>query len=126
MKTLFLFFILCLSPSLFARQYIQCADDQNFDRFVINLDGENSTLFSTSGVHLPQEDYRLEKIFFEGQDQDFHVYATRSQDKQTVYIPGHIIGINSQLFYVNLIEQLANQKLPFSRQLACFSALYED
>lgn len=129
MKSVILLFSIVLSSSAFARQYIQCGDSTSWDGAVINLDGENSTLFMTNGVHLPDEDRieMLKDLFFESEDSTHIIYITNEGTiKETVKIPREIIGKYSNGFEVILGHLNTENGYKLEHVMYCFSAIYND
>jgi hypothetical protein len=114
--------IILLSLSAQARQYIQCSssDVYSFDGLVINLNNEQSTLFKTNGVHLPDEDreeYLLDLNFV---SKTVDVYTYETEDKVKLEVPTSVIGEYSNSFSVFL------SKGSHSKEYYCFSAIYND
>jgi hypothetical protein len=107
-----------------ARQYIQCAVSDSFDRAVINLDGENSTLFMTTGVHDPNEIRVLKKLRLDEVTTTHHFYISHDQNStETLMIPNEIIGEYASSFVVNFNHERNDYQ--FSRDMYCYSAIYE-
>jgi hypothetical protein len=130
-----LIYLLVLSCSFIqldasARQYIQCALPDTWDRAVINLDGENSTFFMTNGVHLPDEIRVLKGIELLSEDSEHTVYQTRQEDNQRygirekISIPSPFINIPANSFDVELTIQRESDGYSQRLTLDCFSALY--
>lgn len=122
----FLFAALMLvSSSAFARQYIQCAASDSWDRAVINLNGDKSTLFMTNGVHQDDEIRVLKKLFFVGNNGQDALFETRDGDvKEVVHVPANVIGKYSNYFVVVMEMSSANQNAKFA--LSCYSAIYDN
>lgn len=117
--------LLLIAGTAQARQYIQCAHYDTWDRAVINLNGDKSTLFMTSGVHNPDETRVLKKLYFVSNDGRFAAFETRQGEvKEVVYIPSSHIGIASQAFEVTMEMSSPSHKTSF--EMGCFSAIYED
>lgn len=129
MKSLIIILSIVLSSSAFARQYIQCGDRTSWDGAVINLDGENSTLFMTNGVHLPDEDRvdMLKDLFFKGESSSHAIYETNTgRIKDYVKVPLEIIGKYSSSFEVIMGHLNTENGYTRERVMYCFSALYND
>lgn len=128
MKSLLLVLAIVLSSSAFARQYIQCGDRTSWDGAVINLDGDNSTLFMTNGVHLPDEDRvdMLKDLQFEIKDATHSTFVTDGTVKDYVKVPNDVIGKYSNSFEV--IMGHLNTVTGYTREriMYCFSAIYND
>lgn len=129
MKSFFTLLILISSTQLFARQYIQCGTTNSWDGAVINLDGENSTLFMTNGVHLPDEDRVdvLKDLHFDHNSETHAVFVTDTEDVQeVVHVPLSVIGKYSQSFAVTMEHIRLSDGYSYAREMYCFSAIYED
>lgn len=128
-ETLKLIILLLLSISSFAhaRQYIQCEDANSWDHAVINLNGENSTLFLTNRVDAPDEDRIkvVKKLFFQTNTNEFAIYNTNEGTvKETVKIPLEVIGKNSSKFNVILSLLATEDNYEAQREMICFSSIY--
>lgn len=124
--SIFLITLLCSQLS-FARQYIQCADHHSWDRAVINLDGERSTLFMTNGVHLPDEVRVLKKLNLVEQNEFSVTYATNEGSIiDRVYIPLLVLNRASQSFEVDMEHINTQNNYSQTRQMGCFSSIYND
>ncbi len=114
-----------------ARQYIQCAYADTFDRMVVNLDGERSTLFLTDGVHNPDE-IRILKKLQEVQGTATHaVFQTlplNSADdvQETVTIAREFVGVANPDFDLELTMTQRSTGRSQTFEFNCFSALYEE
>lgn len=129
MKSLLVLMYLVAAQSAFARQYIQCASHNSWDRSVINLDGEKSTLFLTNGVHLPPEDQLrvLKSLYYTSADESFTYYETRDgQILEKVQIPNEVIGQYSDYFEVVMTLTMVSSGYSQDQSLSCYSAIYED
>ncbi len=127
MKIIFLLVTLLTVQIANARQYIQCADYDSWDRAVINLDGEKSTLFMTNGVHLPDEIRVLKKLNFEGQNDYAAIYATNEGPIiDRVFIPLLVLNRASQSFEVDMEHINTQNNYSQTRQMGCYSAIYND
>lgn len=128
MKIMIIFGLL-LSTSVFARQYIQCADHNNFERAVVNLDGEQSTLFMTNGVHLPDEQRVeiLKGLKQVSSNEDVTIFKTSEGNvEDTVTVPTEIIGEYSNYFKVEFTHTRIDSGYSRSREMICYSALYDN
>ena len=129
MKPIIVLFLLLSITSVFARQYIQCGVRDSFDGLVINLDGENSTIFMTNGVHLPDPDRVeiLKPISLFDITQEYHIYQTQ-EDRiiEQVKIPNDVIGKYSSNFTILMGHKRANDQYFYEREMYCYSAIYED
>lgn len=126
---LMIIFGLLLSSSAFARQYIQCADSNSFERAVINLNDNQSTLFMTNGVHLPDEQRVevLKDLNEVNTDENFTTFETNLGNVQDILkIPTAIIGEFSSYFQVELTHKRIDSGYERSRVMSCYSAIYED
>ena len=130
MKNIFIALtLITLSSSAFARQYIQCGDSNSWDGAVINLNGENSTLFMTNGVHLPDEDRvdMLKSLYFKGEDNSHAIYETdQGKIKDYVKVPLEVIGKYSSSFEVIMGHLNTDSGYTHERVMYCFSAIYND
>lgn len=129
MKLSILLILLVISAPAMARQYIQCGVTNSWDGAVINLDGDNSTLFMTNGVHLPDEDRidLLKDLYFDSKNETHTVYVTdQGKIKDVVKVPNNVIGKYSSSFEV--IMGHVNTENGYSRErvMYCFSAIYND
>lgn len=118
---------LLLSSSVFARQYIQCGDRNSWDGAVINLDEDNSTLFMTNGVHLPDEDRveMLKDLFFDSKDQTHSTFITnQGKIKDYVKVPNNKLGKYSSSFEVIMGHLNTENNYSYERVMYCFSAIY--
>lgn len=120
---LFAIFVLILNVA-HARQYIQCAHPNSWDRAVINLDGDRSTLFMTNGVHLPDEIRVLKKLYFVDVVDDVHVFETKGDVTEKIYLPTENFGRASSFFYVEL--ELTKGSYSQTVEMSCFSIIYEN
>ncbi len=128
MKSLIIILAITLSSSAFARQYIQCGDRTSWGGAVINLNGENSTLFMTNGVHLPDEDRidMLKDLFLDSQDATHMIYTTEGRIKDFVKVPNEVIGKYSSSFEVIVGHLNTENGYTRERVMYCFSAIYND
>lgn len=109
------------------RQYIQCADFNSFDRYVINLDGENSTFFYTNGVHLPDSDqirFLHDLNFVESNNETFLYSVELPSSNLQILVPASEINGVSQAFEVKL--NFINDSNTIFKQIivSCFSSLH--
>lgn len=121
--------LLCVlfSSAASARQYIQCADTHSWDRAVVNLDGENSSLFMTNGVHIPDEVRVLKKLFWVEEVGDKVKYATNEGKViEELLIPQDVIGKYSSYFEIQMTLSYRDNSYARTKNMACFSAIYED
>lgn len=111
----------------FSRQYIQCSDYNSWDRVVVNLDGEKSTLFMTNGVHLPPEDQIriLKDLKKYSETATEEVYKTSGETIDTVIVPKEHIGVASSYFEITLKHENVVRNLSRERQMGCFSSIHE-
>lgn len=116
------------SNTAIARQYIQCSDSHSWERLVVNLDGDKSTLFQTNGVHLPGEVRVLKKLKLDSidQNQSLHIYKTISTDGvfETIVIPSEFINIRTNFMEITLVRDNGNYKQ--EKEFICYSAIYQD
>lgn len=117
--------LITMAFSAQARQYIQCASLDSWDRSVINLDGDESTLFMTNGVHLPDSVRVLKDLDFQYADDGHHVYSTSGPViVETIKIPIEIIDQRSQAFEVEFELRRLSDGYTRSFKQSCFSAIY--
>lgn len=116
---------LCLVISTaHARQYIQCSSADSTDMAVINLDGEDSSLFLTSGVHTPDHMRIIKKLNFVEENATHTIYATdEGEVREVVTIANEYVGRAYNLFELKLT--LMNQSRKADILMKCFSAIYE-
>lgn len=129
MKIALLAAVLSFTPLAHAHQYIQCAstDIYSSDRTVINLDGEKSTLFMTTGVNDPNEIRILKSIKFLRTQGDKTLYQSSNHEStETVILPTAIIGKNARNFNVTVELVAADGSLRLDSDLVCYSALYDN
>jgi hypothetical protein len=125
MKILILLLVSTLSMPAFSRVYIQCADSNSWDRAVINLNQDQSTLFMTNGVHLPDEIRVLKdlNLIFESQTQ--LIYETSEGNiKDKVFIPLEQMQANPNYFTVKIEHTKTNSGYTQSRIMGCFSSVH--
>lgn len=119
-------FSLGLSLQAQARQYIQCAHAHSYDRMVINLDGDQSTLFLTTGVHDPNELRILKDLFLVEAGDDFHVYATNEGPvKEEIIIEKQYIDQALGYFTIDFKMTKLDDNYSQSFSLGCFSSLHD-
>lgn len=127
MKTILIFLLFVISVAAHSRQYIQCADNDSWDRVVINLNGDRSTLFMTNGVHLPDEDRVdvLKPLSLAQQDAYETTYKT-SQGRilEYVKIPNAMLGVASNYFEISMGHLDQEGRLLHARVMGCFSSVY--
>jgi hypothetical protein len=127
MKILIMYVLLVSASFAQARQYIQCSDvnPKSTDGTVINLDGDKSTLFMTTGVDDPDEMRILKSIKFLSADKKQTIYQSRDGHSiETVTLPSEIIGKTSNKFFAELDLQAVDESLRMSAKMICFSAIY--
>lgn len=108
-----------------ARQYIQCSNPNTWERFVINLDGDESTFFATNGVHLPDEQRILKDLFFERSDNDFTYFVTSSSaTKETIIISNDYLNRALSYFVLDLVIRFNTSHEEKIFTLNCFSSIY--
>lgn len=130
-KLAFILLALTFSGLSYGRQYIQCGslDANSWDRMVINLNGEESTLFMTNGVHLPpNEEIRvLKKLVYVETTETSTIYtATDANVIETVTIPNEFINVYSNFFLVNINMERISDGYARNFDVSCYSALYDD
>lgn len=119
---------LLVSVSAQARQYMQCAPmySNSTDRLVISLDGENSTLFMTSGLmtdwDLDPEIRVLKKLVFTSKGNGFHTYKTQGSVMDVINIPSEAIGEYSS--YIEIKVEHISDSNTRSVEMSCFSSIY--
>ena len=125
MKSLFVLFALIISSAAQARQYIQCAEDNTFNRVVINLDGEKSTLFITNGVHFPDEERIVKQLRYIETQNNFAIYGTNEgSTKETIYIPINKLNVASSNFQVTIQVDEMLKSAFYEVDLSCFSSIH--
>ena len=117
---------LLLSMSVHARQYIQCSDANSWDRMVVNLDAENSTLFMTTGVHDPDALNILKDLKLAASNESFHIYETQGEIIESIEIPNEFIDVYANYFLVQMTLTNSSTGSSRTRQMSCFSALYDN
>lgn len=128
-KLALIFALLTFSSMSFARQYIQCAslDANSWDRMVINLNGDKSTLFMTNGVHLPDEIRVLKELVYAETNETSTIYKTQdSPIIETITIPNEFINVYSSYFLVNVNMERVSDGYSQNFDVSCYSALYDD
>jgi hypothetical protein len=125
MKLLFVLIALTAATA-HARQYIQCSDAQSWDRMVINLDGDDSTLFMTTGLQDPDALNILKPLKLVDVTSSHHFFKTEGDIQELIQITSSDLGVASQYFdimitYTNVISGQTSTK-----QMGCFSSLYLD
>lgn len=103
-----------------ARTYIQCAGTAN-DRVVVNLNGNASTLFMTTGVGDPDEVRVLKNIRELRSSEKFVEYVT-TDDEILVTVPRKAVGsiINGFEVILSFVDS------DYDYSLSCFSNVFED
>ena len=127
MKFLIILAVFVTGSYAHARQYIQCSstNPHSWDAAVVNLDGNKSTLFMTTGVHDPDELRELKDLTFVSADASHTIYrASNEISIETVILPTEIIGKASNSFPVSLEFESADRGLKMTSDMICFSALY--
>tara|TARA_B100001971_G_C18268046_1_gene596747 strand:- start:195625 stop:195999 length:375 start_codon:yes stop_codon:yes gene_type:complete len=110
----------------FARQYIQCAHSNSYDRMVINLDGDASTLFLTTGVHDPNELRVLKDLFLVSSGDDFYHYETRDGlVKEEIIIKSEYIDRALGYFVVDFKMTKLDDNYSQTYEVGCFSSLHD-
>lgn len=103
-----------------ARTYIQCSG-QSTDRAVVNIDGEDSSLFMTSGIGDPDEVRVLKKMRLHNQTESSFEYITTDEDI-LVTVPKHVVGTILNGFEVVLTFVEAE----YDYALFCYSNVFND
>ena len=123
MKILIL--LITLSTLAFGRQYIQCAHSNTWDRTVINLDGDQSTLFLTTGVHDPNELRILKDLYLQSKGDDFTVFETRDGlIKEEVEIENQYLDRALDYFPVTFSMTKVDSGYSQTFELGCFSSIH--
>ena len=122
MKYFVLAFVLLLSTSAFARQYIQCSMVDTSDVMVVNLQtSKGGTLFLSSGMQNPEDERILVNIEFDKIHNSHHVFKVVGEvGEGSVAIPSRVLGKSSDSFLVDLM--FADYNISYS----CFSRIYND
>ncbi|MEX0799342.1 MAG: hypothetical protein WEB87_04085 [Bacteriovoracaceae bacterium] len=118
--------VIAFAGLVHGRQYIQCAAYDSWDRAVINLDGKNSTLFLTNGVHRPDEVRVLKNLFHIETNDSRALFETRgSKVVDMVRIPLEFLDVRASNFEVVIGHRNMRSGYESERTLSCFSAIYE-
>lgn len=122
MKSLVLTFVLLLSTSAFARQYIQCSTVDTTDVMVVNLQtSKGGTLFLSSGMQNPEDERILVNIEFDKVQNAHHIFKVVGEvGEGSVAVPSNVINKSSDFFMVDLM--FADYNFSYS----CFSRIYND
>lgn len=115
---------LLITTAASARQYIQCSDMNSWDRTVINLDGEESTLFMTTGLQDPDELRVLKELNFVAEDEFVTTYKTDGQIEEIVTIPNEFIGVATSYLEVEITLRNIQSNHEVTKSLGCFSSIY--
>jgi hypothetical protein len=127
MKILALLTVITFSLPAFSRIYIQCADSNSWDRAVINLNGDQSTLFMTNGVHLPDEIRVLKDLSLVSESTQELVYETTDGNiKDVVFIPVEDMQSSPNYFMVDLQHTRISSGYSQTRSMSCFSSTHND
>ncbi len=102
-----------------ARTYIQCAGSAS-DRAVVNVDGENSTLFMTSGVDDPNEIRVLKKIK-QHLETESDIEFLSEDEELLVSVPKTAIGNILSYFKVTLTFLESD----YDYELTCYSNVFK-
>ena len=128
MKTMAILIALLCTTAAHARQYIQCAEDYTFNRVVINLDGDNSTIFLTNGVHRPDEQRVIKDLKYITTKDSNVIYSTfEGSSKETILIPEQFINVASNYFQIEMQVEVilkSNFQKYYDMKLSCFSSLH--
>lgn len=110
-----------------AHQYIQCSDNSSFDRYVINLNNEQSTFFYTNGVHLPNDEQInfLTDLFVDSKNETQDIFfANIPSGKIVILIPSIELGHASSYFEVEYQFFNHEQQLSSKQKVGCFSSIH--
>lgn len=121
-------FLIALSLFTFthARQYIQCAHPHTWDRMVINLDGEQSKLFLTTGVHQPDEMRVVKKLSLQTSGEDFSIFVTNEGPViDEVMIQNEYLNRALRYFTIDFKMTQRGSNYSQSFELGCFSSLHD-
>lgn len=127
MKILVIFSVVFCTSFAEARQYIQCSqvDSDSTDRTVINLDGDRSTLFMTTGADDPDELRILKSIQLISSDTNETIFqSSDAYSIETVKIPTEFIGQASNRVTASLSLQAVDGSIRADVDMLCFSAIY--
>lgn len=127
MKFIFILLVLVFSITASARQYIQCSDSNSFDRFVINLDSDQSTFFYTNGVHLPDDSQirSLTELSFDRETNESQIFVTSLHSSNLfIEIKKSDLDISSNYLEIDFdfINRDGESIKNFS--VACFSSIH--
>lgn len=123
-STLLILLSLFFTSSVYARQYMQCSGSE-WNNYVINLDGDNSTFFHTTGVHLPGEERTLLPLRLAEQNKTHHKFvAPNAESKFVLLIKNDDIGVDRNRVIVQ-VQQASTGVIP-DNVLRCFSVIYQD
>ncbi len=101
-----------------ARTYIQCAGTAN-DRAVVNLDGDKSTLFMTTGVDDPNEIRILKKIKLHLENESRTEFMSEDEEL-LISVPNKAIGHILSYFKVTLTFLESD----YDYSLTCYSNVF--
>jgi hypothetical protein len=93
---------------------------------VINLNGDESTLFMTTGVHDPDALNILKPLKLVDMTSTHHVFETEGEIKEQIALLNEDFGRASQYFSVLMTLINTNSGESKSREMGCFSSIYED
>lgn len=118
----FLLFSLLLTPSIWARQYIQCADSQGSSLVsVVNLPTQEAgTFFISSGMENDESERLLCPISFKHFESNQVVYSLSEKCEGEISFDQDLLGIvtNYLPLSISLNGIMAN--------MICFSRIYQD
>lgn len=103
-----------------ARTYIQCAGAAS-DRVVVNVNGDASTLFMTSGIGDPDE-VRVLKNIKELRKNQTHTEFITLDDEILVTVPNHAIEriVNGFEVALSFLDS------DYDYQMSCYSNVFKD
>ena len=127
MKAILLVALLAASLPAFSRQYIQCGSSNSWDRAVVNLNGDQSTLFMTTGLGDPNELRILKDLYFDSETDTDLIYKTNQGPiVDYVSVPKSVIGKYSNYFIVSMTLVNTQSGYSSTREMSCYSAIYND
>lgn len=103
-----------------ARTYIQCSG-QATDRAVVNINGDASTLFMTSGIGDPDEIRILKNLRLQNETATSFEYLT-TDEEILVTVPKHVVGtiLNGFEVVLTFVES------DYDYSMSCYSNVFND
>lgn len=124
MRIILISIISLISFSVFSRQYIQCAFEDSWNRMVVNLDGDQSTLFLTNGLHLPDARNMLRPLKFENQYSDQTTFRTEGEIYHRLIINNEDLNVAKSYFTLDILFFDTVKDISEKFTVGCFSSVY--